>query len=179
MNHGIDARSVTFSGSPVAWVAGAADGEPGAGGVAGGATRRVLASAIARSASATVAGSRRRMSASTSGSVKRNESRTRKFFVSVSAMRTKPSGASTTKPGATRHGVHVVALPGACGGAGTLVVWLIATSSRHRGARSCTWREHGPVRIGMCFPRELPARLVTTFAERLDAGGVDELWVIE
>lgn len=31
----------------------------------------------------------------------------------------------------------------------------------------------------MCFPRELPAGLVTTFAERLDAAGVGELWVIE
>jgi alkanesulfonate monooxygenase SsuD/methylene tetrahydromethanopterin reductase-like flavin-dependent oxidoreductase (luciferase family) len=35
------------------------------------------------------------------------------------------------------------------------------------------------MRLGMCFPRELPAGMVTTFAERLDAGGVDELWVIE
>ena len=35
------------------------------------------------------------------------------------------------------------------------------------------------MRIGMCFPRELPAGLITTFAERLDAGGMDELWVIE
>ena len=35
------------------------------------------------------------------------------------------------------------------------------------------------MRIGMCFPRELPADLITTFAERLDAAGVDELWVIE
>lgn len=35
------------------------------------------------------------------------------------------------------------------------------------------------MRIGMCFPRELPAALITTFAERLDAAGVDELWVIE
>ena len=35
------------------------------------------------------------------------------------------------------------------------------------------------MRLGMCFPRELPAGLITTFAERLEAGGVDELWVIE
>ena len=35
------------------------------------------------------------------------------------------------------------------------------------------------MKIGMCFPRELPAALITTFAERLDAAGVDELWVIE
>jgi alkanesulfonate monooxygenase SsuD/methylene tetrahydromethanopterin reductase-like flavin-dependent oxidoreductase (luciferase family) len=31
----------------------------------------------------------------------------------------------------------------------------------------------------MCFPRELDASLITTFAERLEAGGADELWVIE
>jgi 5,10-methylenetetrahydromethanopterin reductase len=35
------------------------------------------------------------------------------------------------------------------------------------------------VKIGMCFPRELDASLVVRFAERLDAGGADELWVIE
>jgi alkanesulfonate monooxygenase SsuD/methylene tetrahydromethanopterin reductase-like flavin-dependent oxidoreductase (luciferase family) len=31
----------------------------------------------------------------------------------------------------------------------------------------------------MCFPRELPGSLVPEFARRLDAGGVDELWLIE
>ncbi len=35
------------------------------------------------------------------------------------------------------------------------------------------------MQIGMCFPRELPASLIRTFAERLDGAGVDELWVIE
>ncbi|MEP6651264.1 MAG: LLM class flavin-dependent oxidoreductase [Lapillicoccus sp.] len=33
--------------------------------------------------------------------------------------------------------------------------------------------------IGMCFPREFPGFEVTTFARRLEAGGVDELWLIE
>ena len=33
--------------------------------------------------------------------------------------------------------------------------------------------------FGMCFPRELPGALVPEFARRLDAGGVDELWLIE
>jgi 5,10-methylenetetrahydromethanopterin reductase len=33
--------------------------------------------------------------------------------------------------------------------------------------------------IGMCFPRELPGSVVPEFARRLDAGGVDELWLIE
>ena len=31
----------------------------------------------------------------------------------------------------------------------------------------------------MRFPRELDPRLIREFAERVDAGGVDELWVIE
>ncbi|MEO5901970.1 MAG: LLM class flavin-dependent oxidoreductase, partial [Ilumatobacteraceae bacterium] len=35
------------------------------------------------------------------------------------------------------------------------------------------------MKIGMCFPRELEASVVRTFAERLEAGGADELWVIE
>ena len=34
-------------------------------------------------------------------------------------------------------------------------------------------------RLGVCFPRELEPALVVEFARRLDAGGVDELWVIE
>lgn len=34
-------------------------------------------------------------------------------------------------------------------------------------------------RLGMVFPRELPAHAVTEFARRLDDGGGDELWVIE
>jgi 5,10-methylenetetrahydromethanopterin reductase len=34
-------------------------------------------------------------------------------------------------------------------------------------------------RLGVCFPRELEPSLVVDFAERLEAGGVDELWVIE
>ena len=36
-----------------------------------------------------------------------------------------------------------------------------------------------PVKIGMCFPRELPAPLIATFATALDGGGADDLWVIE
>ncbi len=43
----------------------------------------------------------------------------------------------------------------------------------------CTGCDDGAVKIGMCFPRELDASLVVRFAERLDAGGADELWVIE
>lgn len=35
------------------------------------------------------------------------------------------------------------------------------------------------VKIGMCFPRELPAPLIATFATALDGGGADDLWVIE
>jgi 5,10-methylenetetrahydromethanopterin reductase len=34
-------------------------------------------------------------------------------------------------------------------------------------------------RVGLCFPRELPAALVIEFAAALEAGGADELWVIE
>lgn len=34
-------------------------------------------------------------------------------------------------------------------------------------------------RIGMCFDRQLPARFVVEVAERLDAGGADQLWIIE
>ena len=33
--------------------------------------------------------------------------------------------------------------------------------------------------VGMCFAREFPGAAVTEFARRLDAGGVDELWLIE
>lgn len=33
--------------------------------------------------------------------------------------------------------------------------------------------------IGMCFDRTFPGSAVTEFARRLDAGGVDELWLIE
>ena len=33
--------------------------------------------------------------------------------------------------------------------------------------------------VGMCFPRECPGYAVTEFAGRLEAGGVDELWLIE
>ncbi|GAA1587368.1 LLM class flavin-dependent oxidoreductase [Kribbella hippodromi] len=33
--------------------------------------------------------------------------------------------------------------------------------------------------LGMCFPRTYPAALVTDVARRLDAGGADELWIIE
>jgi alkanesulfonate monooxygenase SsuD/methylene tetrahydromethanopterin reductase-like flavin-dependent oxidoreductase (luciferase family) len=35
------------------------------------------------------------------------------------------------------------------------------------------------MQLGMTFPRELPAPLVVDIAERLEAGGADELWVIE
>jgi 5,10-methylenetetrahydromethanopterin reductase len=34
-------------------------------------------------------------------------------------------------------------------------------------------------RLGVCFPRELEPSVVVEFAERLEAGGVDELWVVE
>ncbi|MFI5712001.1 LLM class flavin-dependent oxidoreductase [Kribbella sp. NPDC051620] len=33
--------------------------------------------------------------------------------------------------------------------------------------------------LGMCFPRTFPAALVADVARRLDAGGADELWLIE
>ena len=33
--------------------------------------------------------------------------------------------------------------------------------------------------IGMSFPRECPASAVTEFAQRLEAGGIDELWLVE
>ncbi len=33
--------------------------------------------------------------------------------------------------------------------------------------------------LGVCFPREFPPSLVIEFAERLEAGGADQLWVIE
>jgi 5,10-methylenetetrahydromethanopterin reductase len=33
--------------------------------------------------------------------------------------------------------------------------------------------------VGMCFAREFPGSAVTEFARRLEAGGVDELWLIE
>jgi alkanesulfonate monooxygenase SsuD/methylene tetrahydromethanopterin reductase-like flavin-dependent oxidoreductase (luciferase family) len=33
--------------------------------------------------------------------------------------------------------------------------------------------------VGMCFPRECPGSAVPEFARRLEAGGVDELWLIE
>ena len=33
--------------------------------------------------------------------------------------------------------------------------------------------------LGMCFPRELPAAFVVDAAQRLEADGLDQLWVIE
>lgn len=33
--------------------------------------------------------------------------------------------------------------------------------------------------VGLCFPRQFPAKLVSEFARRLEAGGADQLWVIE
>jgi len=36
-----------------------------------------------------------------------------------------------------------------------------------------------PPNLGMCFDRSLPAGAVTEFAEALEAGGVEQLWVIE
>jgi alkanesulfonate monooxygenase SsuD/methylene tetrahydromethanopterin reductase-like flavin-dependent oxidoreductase (luciferase family) len=33
--------------------------------------------------------------------------------------------------------------------------------------------------LGCCFPREFPPALVVEFAERLESGGADQLWVIE
>ncbi|MEP1126255.1 MAG: LLM class flavin-dependent oxidoreductase [Ilumatobacter sp.] len=35
------------------------------------------------------------------------------------------------------------------------------------------------MRLGMCFPRELPAPFVREVAQRLEADGLDQLWVIE
>lgn len=35
------------------------------------------------------------------------------------------------------------------------------------------------LRVGTCFDRSFPASAVVEFAERLEAGGVDQLWVIE
>jgi len=35
------------------------------------------------------------------------------------------------------------------------------------------------INVGMCFDRSLPASFVVEVAERLDASGVDQLWVIE
>jgi 5,10-methylenetetrahydromethanopterin reductase len=37
----------------------------------------------------------------------------------------------------------------------------------------------GTPKIGVCFPRELDPRLIREVAVRADAGGIDELWVIE
>lgn len=37
----------------------------------------------------------------------------------------------------------------------------------------------GQMAIGMCFDRTFPAAAVGEFAERLEAGGVEQLWVIE
>jgi 5,10-methylenetetrahydromethanopterin reductase len=34
-------------------------------------------------------------------------------------------------------------------------------------------------RLGVCFPRELEPSVVVEFAERLEAGGADELWLVE
>jgi 5,10-methylenetetrahydromethanopterin reductase len=34
-------------------------------------------------------------------------------------------------------------------------------------------------RLGACFPREFPPDLVIEFAQRLESGGADELWVVE
>jgi len=36
-----------------------------------------------------------------------------------------------------------------------------------------------PMRLGLCFPRELPAPLISEVAQRLEADGLDQLWVIE
>ena len=35
------------------------------------------------------------------------------------------------------------------------------------------------MRLGLCFPRELPAPFVREVAQRLEADGLDQLWVIE
>ena len=35
------------------------------------------------------------------------------------------------------------------------------------------------MRLGLCFPRELPAPLIVDVAQRLEADGLDQLWVIE
>ena len=36
-----------------------------------------------------------------------------------------------------------------------------------------------PLQLGLCFPRELPAPLVSEVAQRLEADGLDQLWIIE
>jgi 5,10-methylenetetrahydromethanopterin reductase len=36
-----------------------------------------------------------------------------------------------------------------------------------------------PLRLGLCFPRELPAPLIGEVAQRLEADGLDQLWIIE
>jgi 5,10-methylenetetrahydromethanopterin reductase len=36
-----------------------------------------------------------------------------------------------------------------------------------------------PIQIGMCFDRTFPAAKVVDFAQRLDQGGADQLWIIE
>jgi 5,10-methylenetetrahydromethanopterin reductase len=41
------------------------------------------------------------------------------------------------------------------------------------------YRSGVAVNVGMCFDRTLPAPFVVEVAERLDKGGVDQLWVIE
>ena len=33
--------------------------------------------------------------------------------------------------------------------------------------------------VGMCFPQEFPPSLVREFAQRLDVGGAEQLWIIE
>ena len=35
------------------------------------------------------------------------------------------------------------------------------------------------MRLGLCFPRELPAHFISDVAQRLEADGLDQLWVIE
>jgi 5,10-methylenetetrahydromethanopterin reductase len=43
----------------------------------------------------------------------------------------------------------------------------VADGAQHRAA------------VGMCFPQEFPPSLVREFAQRLDKGGADQLWIIE
>lgn len=57
---------------------------------------------------------------------------------------------------------------------GALLVFVAAEPQR------MTYRSGmDPLRLGLCFPRELPAPFVREVAERLEADGLDQLWLIE
>ncbi|WP_212754578.1 LLM class flavin-dependent oxidoreductase [Nakamurella aerolata] len=52
-------------------------------------------------------------------------------------------------------------------------------STDNDGARAPQVAPGADFTVGMCFDRSFPAAAVTEFAHRLEAGGVDELWLIE